>query len=207
MDSNLYLAFILASSGLIISPGPNVLLIVSSALQYGRPAGYYTLAGTSLGLMILLLASGVGVAALSTVHPQALTWLQAAGALYLAWLGVQSIRTAESLKSAAKQPELAGRHFFTRGLSVALTNPKIILFFSSFLPQFIDPASPRETQLLVLSITFLALAAFFDGVYATAAPWLAPLLMKPKVRTIQGYAVGLLFILIGAIMLKQVIGD
>lgn len=160
------LLFIAVSIGIIIIPGPNVLVIISTSLTSGRWQGLKTVAGTSSAMAIQLL-----VAALST------SWFieqLASGFFWLKWLGIAYLAylaATHFIKAMDKSPPQAPAPFasFKKGFWVSLTNPKTILFFSAFLPQFIDPAKPFLAQISLLSLIFLLLATILDSSYALLA--------------------------------------
>jgi len=165
VDPTLYLAFA-AAAVLIAVPGPNVACILSAATRHGARAGLLTVAGTSTGMLVQLVVAGAGVGLVASLAG-ALEWLRWAGAAYLIFLGVREWRRAGHVPDARMPP---GANLFGRGLLVAVANPKTLLFYAAFLPQFVDPAGPLPVgwQLGVLAGTFLALAAAIDGLYAIA---------------------------------------
>ena len=144
MNIELFTAFLLITIVLIIAPGPIVTLIISTGVLQGRRAALITVAGTTLGNALLLaaIASALGwVHAHADLLFNALRWT---GAAYLIWLGIQAWRHAG--EGDARLME-TGRARFVRGILVALSNPKTIVFFTAFLPQFIDPRLPAGPQL------------------------------------------------------------
>ena len=146
MNIELFTAFLLITIVLIITPGPIVTLIISTGVMQGRRAALTTAAGATLGNAVLLaaIASALGwVHAHADLLFEALRWT---GAAYLVWLGVQAWRHAG--EGDARLME-TGRARFARGILVALSNPKTIVFFTAFLPQFLDPRLPAGPQLTV----------------------------------------------------------
>lgn len=184
MDTLLYTSFILTSVLFILIPGPNVLVIVATSLQAGRKRGLQTVAGTSLAMAIQLLVAALATSGLLVVLNVGLQWLKWAGVAYLAWLGTRALlrcwRPAEvTLPSGVGSMQ--------RGFWVSLTNPKTILFFSAFLPQFISPEGHYLLQLGVLSLTFWCLGVCLDSGYAVLADklrWLLP--TRTSSRTVNG---------------------
>ena len=163
-----YLAFVAASAVLIAMPGPNVALIVGTSIRHGRAAGLATVIGTSAAMVVQLTATvfGLSVAILSAAHLFALLrWI---GVFYLLGLGLRALMgRPESPNVVAAPPEL-GRAV-RRGFAVSLTNPKTLLFYGAFLPQFVDRTGGLTGQLLLLSATFLVLAATLDAGWALVA--------------------------------------
>jgi homoserine/homoserine lactone efflux protein len=169
MPLDLYLAFVLASAVLILIPGPNVTLLVANSLAYGARRALATLAGTSSAIALQLLITVLGMTSLMLVLATWFEWLRWAGVLYLVYLGVQQWRAAPVALEDMGPQGVASRALFWRGFLVSATNPKTLLFYAAFFPQFVDPASPLLPQLLLMSTTFLGLATVLDGGYALLA--------------------------------------
>jgi homoserine/homoserine lactone efflux protein len=169
MPFDLYLAFVLASAVLILIPGPNVTLLVANSLAYGARRALATLAGTSSAIALQLLITVLGMTSLMLVLATWFEWLRWAGVLYLVYLGVQQWRAAPVALEDMGPQGVASRALFWRGFLVSATNPKTLLFYAAFFPQFVDPASPLLPQLLLMSTTFLGLATVLDGGYALLA--------------------------------------
>ncbi|HXJ02122.1 MAG TPA: LysE family translocator [Micropepsaceae bacterium] len=165
----LYLAFVLATIVVLLIPGPNVALIVSTSVVHGPRAGLMTVAGTSLAMLLQLALTVTGMAALLTISAEVFSVLRAVGVAYLLYLGIRTWRAAPVDLTTMPPPQPGAPAIFFRGLLVSLTNPKTLLFFGAFLPQFVSPASPLLPQLLILSASFLALAVMLDSSWALAA--------------------------------------
>jgi threonine/homoserine/homoserine lactone efflux protein len=177
MNPTLFAAFLLITAVLIAAPGPVVTLVISTGATQGRKAALTTVAGTTAGNAILLAAIAIGlnwVVAHAGLLFEALRWT---GAAYLVWLGVQvwrrAGRTGEDLKDT-------GRRRFLRGLIVALSNPKTIVFFTAFLPQFVDPALPAGPQLAAMCAASALMAAVMDSAWAVAAGLGRAFFVQPK---------------------------
>jgi threonine/homoserine/homoserine lactone efflux protein len=168
VELSTYISFLIISSVLIVVPGPNVLLIVTTALVKGRRRGVQTIAGTlvAISLQLLIAAKGtVWLAESLSEFFQVFKWI---GAGYLTYVGVSQLRAAINPDKLLAQ-EISSYGTFARGFFVGITNPKTILFFGAFLPQFTSANQPIEPQLLLLSVSFLVLALFFDSVYLLIA--------------------------------------
>jgi homoserine/homoserine lactone efflux protein len=166
MNWELFVAFLLITAVLVITPGPIVTLVIATGAREGMRAALTTVVGTTLGNALLLAAIAFG---LSWVVRNAATLfeiLRWIGAAYLIWLGIQAWRHAGET-GAASLPR--GHVHVWRGFAVALSNPKTIAFFTAFLPQFVDPALPVEPQLAVMCAISVVLAAFTDSGWAVAA--------------------------------------
>jgi homoserine/homoserine lactone efflux protein len=177
MNIELFTAYLLITVVLIIVPGPIVTLIISTGATRGVRAALTTVAGTTLGNALLLTAIAVG---LNWVHAHAdllFTTLRWTGAAYLIWLGVQTWRHA----GQGGEPVFeTGRRRFLRGVLVALSNPKTIVFFTAFLPQFIDPRLAAGPQLAAMCVTSVLIAGAFDCAWAVAASMGRAWFMKPS---------------------------
>ncbi len=154
-DPAVIAAFVLASLVLGITPGPDMAYFLSRTVAQSRAAGFAALGGISLGLAIHSLLVAVGLSVLLAASAVAFTVLKVAGAIYLAWLAIGAVRGGSSLsldRHAVAEP--LGR-VFLKGVLVNLLNPKIIVFFVTFLPQFVSPGDPAAAKKL------LFLGAFF----------------------------------------------
>ncbi len=174
MALDLYLAFVLASTVLILLPGPNVTLLVATSLAYGARRTLMTLAGTSSAIAAQLLVTVLGMTSLLLVLAAGFEWLRWAGVLYLLWLGVRQWRAAPVALEDVDPAAVSTGRLFWRGFVVSATNPKTLLFYAAFLPQFLDPARAPLPQLLLLGATFLTLATVLDGSYTLLAGRLRP---------------------------------
>jgi len=165
----LYLGFLAASALVLLIPGPNVALIVSASIAHGPRAGLLTVAGTSAAMLLQLAMTVAGMTALLTISADWFSALRWIGVAYLLYLGIRIWRTAPANLTRTPPPQPAAPAIFCRGLLVSLTNPKTLLFFSAFLPQFVSPVSPLLPQLLIVSASFLTLAMILDASWALAA--------------------------------------
>jgi homoserine/homoserine lactone efflux protein len=176
MDLDLYLAFLFATTVLILIPGPNVTLLVANSLAHGPRRALVTLAGTSFAIALQLLVVALGMSSLILLLARWFEWLRWAGVAYLIYLGVQQWRAPPLALDDLERPAVGSGTLFWQGVLVSATNPKTLLFYAAFFPQFVDPASPPGPQLALLCITFLVVATMLDGTYAILAgrlrPWL-----------------------------------
>ncbi|HMN71742.1 MAG TPA: LysE family translocator [Rhodoblastus sp.] len=168
MSIELYLAFVAAATALIVAPGPNVALVVANSLAHGVRYGLVTIAGASVGTAILLAVVVFGASALLAVLADWFSALRWIGVAYLLWLGLRAWRSAAT-DFAATAEKKSARNIFLRGFFVSLSNPKTLLFFGAFLPQFVTPGPDARAQLALLAATFLALAASLDSLWAIFA--------------------------------------
>src|SRR5271165_3160883 len=183
MNPTLFTAFLLITAVLIVVPGPIVTLVISTGATQGVRAALTTVVGTTVGNVLLLASIAIGldwVVAHSGLLFEALRWT---GAAYLVWLGVQAWRRAGR---AGEAIEDSGRLRFVRGVVVALSNPKTIVFFTVFLPQFVDPKLPAGPQLAAMCLASAMMAAVTDSAWAIAAGLGRAWLMKPQRAKLLG---------------------
>jgi threonine/homoserine/homoserine lactone efflux protein len=195
MAMDLYAAFIVATCLLMLIPGPNVALITANSVANGARFGLLTVVGTCAAMPLQLLLVGVGLAeALRAAGAwfQVLRWL---GVAYLVWLGVAAWRARpEPLEAAPAGPGSAAL-LVGRGFLVSLLNPKTILFYAAFFPQFVAEPDP-ERQIWILAATFLVIAAVIDTGWALLAARLRPML--PRYGRWPGRLSGAVLIAAGA---------
>ncbi len=169
MPLSSWLIFAGACVALAITPGPNWLLLASRTLAQGRRAGLLTLAGTQSGLAVHLTATAFGLAALIAAVPVAYDAIRVAGALYLAWLAVQTWREREAM-AAAEAPAIPAARLYRDGVLSSVLNPKIALFELALLPQFVDPSRGSVlAQTLILAVTQFVVVFPFDLACVLAA--------------------------------------
>jgi len=167
MDISVYLAFVAASIGLIVLPGPNVLVIISTGMAHGRVRALQTVAGTSTAMAIQLTLVALGTSWLVHGINGGLAILKWTGGTWLVLLALVHFR--RSFRSNDDDRRVATVAGFFTGFLTSLTNPKTMLFFSAFLPQFVVSAHNYAHQVILLSTTFLLLAVMIDGGYAIAS--------------------------------------
>lgn len=181
MSLEIWLAFTLASAVLLAIPGPTVMLVVSYALGRGRSSGWATVPGVALGDLTAMTVSLLGAGAVLAASATLFTALKVAGAIYLVWLGVRLWRASPSLPDTTEAP--AVRHgfagMFSNAFVVTVLNPKGIIFFVAFVPQFVDPTRPVIAQFAILEATFVTLAALNVIIWAYLAGELRTRFAKP----------------------------
>jgi threonine/homoserine/homoserine lactone efflux protein len=170
--------FLVASVILTITPGPAVLYIVTRSLAQGRRAGLASVAGVALGNLGNAMGASLGLAVLFSISAPAFWLVKYAGAAYLVYLGIKAWRGPVTLQRGPPLAERRPARIFRDGLLVALLNPKTALFFSAFLPQFIDARASAIGQSLTLSVVFILIALITDTAYALTASVVAPALSR-----------------------------
>lgn len=178
MSVEIWLAFALASAVLVAIPGPTVLLVVSYALGRGRDTAWATAPGVALGDFLAMTLSLLGAGAVLATSAVLFSALKMLGALYLIWLGVQLWRTGGPADVATALTASKGRMFRDAFVVTAL-NPKGIVFFIAFVPQFIDPAAPALAQFALMEATFVLLGFLNAVLWALLAGSLRTRLASP----------------------------
>jgi homoserine/homoserine lactone efflux protein len=191
MSPELYLAYLLACIVIVIVPGPTVTLIIANSLTYGTRAGLLNVAGTQIGIAAMIAIVAVGLASIIEAMGMWFDWVRLAGAAYLIWLGWKLLRSTGSLETAGNASPPRGG-FLLQGFLVAVSNPKTLVFFGAFIPQFLDPGRDYLTQILLMGATALAVAAVSDGVYAVLTGRAGTLLSRRRVRLISKLSGGFL---------------
>ena len=178
-DPAVLAAFVLASIVLGITPGPDMTFFLSKTIAQSRLAGFAALGGVSLGVTIHSVLVAAGLSVLLAASVTAFTILKVAGAAFLAWLAIDAIRHGSSLSLTPGERREPLRAVFVKGLFVNLLNPKIIIFFVTFLPQFVSPGDPHVARkLLFLGFTFMAVNLPVCGGFILAADRIAALLKR-----------------------------
>jgi threonine/homoserine/homoserine lactone efflux protein len=173
----LYFAFITATVILMVIPGPNVALIVANSVAHGTRFGLLTVAATSSAVVLHLALTVVGATAMLSFLAASFDWLRWAGVAYLLYLGISAWRAPVADLGQTRAQARSARLIFARGFLVGLTNPKTLLFYGAFFPQFITPGPTAADQLLLLAVTFLVVAIVCDSVWAILAGRLRALLV------------------------------
>lgn len=189
-----WLAFVAASAILVAIPGPTVLLVISHALGHGRRSAVATVAGVALGDLTAMTASMLGLGAVLAASAALFMVVKWIGAAYLIFLGVKLWRTpvAESFEAATIDP--SQHRMFWHAYAVATFNPKSIVFFVAFVPQFLDTARPLPGQMGILVATFVMLATVNALTYALTASAARRTIYKPAVRRMVNRTGGSLLI-------------
>jgi len=152
---------------LLLVPGPAVLYITSRSIGLGRAAGLVSAMGIAVGALVHVAAATLGLSALLVSSASAFTFVKYAGAAYLIYLGIRTLRSGDAAKLDPSREERSLRSIFAQGVLVNLLNPKTALFFLAFLPQFVDPARGHATlQIFELGVLFALMGWMSDSVWA-----------------------------------------
>ncbi|WP_322514211.1 LysE family translocator [Rhodopseudomonas palustris] len=169
MSLELYLTYVGACIVLALLPGPVVTLVIANGLRHGTRAALANIAGAQLGLGLVIALVAAGLTTLMATMGYWFDWLRLLGAAYLVWLGIGLIRNpVQGVATDAPPPPPRGG-FFLQGLVVLLANPKVLVFFGAFIPQFVDLQRDHVPQVALLGATFMAIVAVTDAVYALLA--------------------------------------
>jgi threonine/homoserine/homoserine lactone efflux protein len=172
MSLQAYLAFVAACIALALLPGPIVTLVIANGLRHGTRAALTNVLGAQAGLAIVIGVVAIGLTSLMATMGYWFDWVRFAGAAYLVWLGFKLIRSpVEGVSADALPPPPPPPRggFFLQGFLVLLSNPKVLVFFGAFIPQFMDMSKPHFPQVALLGATFMVTAVMTDMLYALLA--------------------------------------
>jgi threonine/homoserine/homoserine lactone efflux protein len=199
VELNTWLIYAAAAAGLSLTPGPNGLLALTHGALHGVRKTLFTIAGGALGFTSVIAVSLFGIGALLAASSELLVVLKWVGGAYLVWLGIGVWRSpAMGATQGPDQRVITRVNVFRQGLLASITNPKGILFFVAFLPQFLSEDIPLLTQFLVMAITFVGIEIVTETVIALGAAKIQPLLARFGKRFNRVF--GGMFILIGVLL-------
>jgi threonine/homoserine/homoserine lactone efflux protein len=206
MTLSTYLVYVAAVALLILTPGPTMLMCITTAMNRGPRRAMTSVAGSVSAVLCVMLLSALGLGALLAASETAFTAAKVAGAAYLIWLGIKTFRSEAVVLSSHDDTASDGAaprspSFFLRGFLVGASNPKAVLFFAAFFPQFLNPAAPFAPQFAILALTFMAFEFSVLTLCALSVSRMAPLLRSSRpVRWINRICGGL-FTLMGGLLL------
>ncbi len=186
-----YLAYVLTCFLIAVVPGPTVTMIVANSLAHGTRAGLLNVAGTQAGLAVMMGVLIVGLSSVIAAMGELFDWLRIAGAIYLVWLGWKLIRSPDIDLRTEQQAAPRGG-FFLQGFFVLMANPKALLWFGAFIPQFVDPNGHYVAQIVLLGVTAMAVATVSDGAYAFLTGRAGKLLSRTRIRLVSRLGGGFL---------------
>ncbi len=189
-----FIPFLALSTLLIVIPGPDTTVVTKNALLGGRRSGVSSAAGVAIGLLIWTVAAAFGLAALLRASSIAFDAVKIVGALYLVWIGVQLLRARETVGTSPRSGAGAGRKALRQGLLSDLGNPKIAVFFTSFLPQFVHGQGSTFMSLLVLGGVFAAMTLAWLVLYGVVVGHAAAVIQRPAVRKTLDRVTGVVLI-------------
>jgi len=189
-----WLAFVAASAILLAIPGPTVLLVISYALGRGRRPAAAIVAGVALGDFTAMTASMLGLGAILATSAALFTVLRWAGGAYLVYLGIKLWRAPVQMTDVNDPPKVNPLRMFVHSYAVTALNPKSIIFFVAFVPQFLDATRPFLPQVAILEATFVILATLNTAMFAVIAAVARQKLREPRVQRAVNRAGGSLLI-------------
>lgn len=198
MDLQTWLLYTLAAVGLSLTPGPNGLLALTHGALYGTRKTIFTILGGSVGFTAVIGLSMFGIGALLAANVGLLVVLKWLGGAYLVFLGIQVWRSPSLAGSRTEVKSASGGKLFQAGLLSAISNPKGILFFVAFLPQFIEPTGSILIQFLIMAATFVVIEFFYELLVASLADKIQPWLRRVGKNFNRVF--GSVFIAIGALL-------
>lgn len=195
-------AFIAAVLVIAITPGPDMAFFVGRAVSQGRAAGLAAVAGATTGILVHTTLVALGLSALIAAAPTAYLVVKIAGALYLAWLAIQTLRQGSTL-AVERSSEASLAATWASGVAINLLNPKIVLFFLTFLPQFVSPSDPHPARsLLTLGLLFIFIASFVTVPMVLAADrFAATLRARPSIARAIDWMLASVFLAFAATIL------
>lgn len=194
INPELFLAFCLASAALILMPGPVVMLVVATSLRHGTRTGLQAVAGASAGNAVLITCGAVGVTTILALLQDLSYVVRYLGAAYLIYLGLREWMARDAGVAAEGEAPPRAASVMGQAFLIGVTNPKAILFYLAFFPQFLDPALPAAPQLTAMALAFIALAIAFDGGYALLAGRVRRAMVDPMLARLRRRITGTLLI-------------
>jgi len=188
-----YLAFAALCFGLVLTPGPNMIYLVSRSLAQGWRAGAVSLAGIVVGFLAYMLAAALGLTAIALAVPFIYEAIKIVGALYLLWLAWQSVKPGGSTLFVTRRLEPAkARELLTTGFVTSLLNPKVALFYASLFPQFVDPERGQVLlQYITFGVTQIVISSTVNFLFILFAGSIAAFFMRnPLWNALQRYLMG-----------------
>jgi RhtB (resistance to homoserine/threonine) family protein len=197
-----FLPFLAISVLLIVMPGPDTAVVTKNALMGGRRSGIHCACGVALGLTVWSIAAALGIAALLQASAVAFLVLKIAGAIYLVWIGIQMLRARDPSAAAIATGHGVASHArgakaLRQGLLSDLSNPKIAVFFTSFLPQFVHGDGPVFAALLLLGLVFALITLVWLAAYGAAVGHASGVLRRPAGRRTLDRVTGVVLIAFG----------
>ncbi|MDE1995576.1 MAG: LysE family translocator [Rhizobiaceae bacterium] len=187
------IAFALIAFGMVVTPGPNMIYLVSRSISQGPVAGLISLGGVACGFIFYMFSAALGITAFVLAVPFAYDALRLGGALYLAWLAWNALKPGGRAAFQVRELSKDGpRRLFAMGLVTSLLNPKITVLYLSLLPQFIDPtAGSVFTQSIILGLTHIAVSLTFNAIFALTAGSIAQFFSeRPAFMLMQRWLMG-----------------
>ncbi|HSH90196.1 MAG TPA: LysE family translocator [Ramlibacter sp.] len=195
-----YLLYLAAVVLLIVTPGPTMLMCMTNSVNHGPRRAMTSVAGAVTAVLCVMLLSAMGLGALLAASETAFTIAKVVGAAYLVWLGIKTFRS-HAVLDVETQAAIPRRSFYLQGLLVGASNPKAVLFFAAFFPQFLNPDSPIAPQFAILALTFMVFEFTVLTLCALGVARLMPMLKSSGPVKWINRVCGGLFTLMGGLLL------
>ena len=202
MTLSTWLLYVAAVLLLTVTPGPSVLMCISTSVQHGPRRAMISSLGSTSAIACIMLLSMLGLGTVLAASETVFSTLKWLGAGYLAYLGISLLLSKTSsieVPEASKQ-DVSARALFGRGVLVGASNPKALLFFGALFPQFIDSSAPQAAQFATLAVTFIFFELFWLSVYAITAARARNWLQKPHRATLFNRVIGAVFLLAAGLL-------
>lgn len=204
VDPARYGAFLGVMAVMAVTPGPANLFAIATGAQKGKAAALVGVAGMNTATLVWFAAAGLGLGALILAFPDLFHLLAYAGAAYIAWLGVKSLRGAFAKEAEPGHGTFKqGKSAYLDGFTVQIANPKAVLFFTAVLPPFLDPARPLPAQLAAFACATLTLDILAMSAYGLGGAALAAKMTEPRFARGFAVAVGLLLLTAAVLMARK----
>ena len=202
MTLSVWLFYVAAVLVLTVTPGPSVLMCISTSVQHGPRHAIIASLGSTLAIACIMLLSMLGLGTVLAASETLFTTLKWLGAAYLAYLGVTSLLSKVSNITVPEesQPQISARALFGRGILVGASNPKALLFFGALFPQFIESSAPQAIQFLILGLTFIFFELFWLSIYALTAAKARHWLQQPRRATLFNRITGAVFLVAAGLL-------
>ncbi len=193
-DPTLILTYVAACFVFSIVPGPSVTVVLANSLARGTAAGFWSILGTELAMLSMVLVVACGLEAVMAVVGGAFVWIKLAGALYLIWIGWRMFLSSGDLATARAAKQRSPYRYVLQAALVNWSNPKTLLFLGAFLPQFVNLAQPAFPQIMVLGLMLMTVATATDAFYAVLAGRARHALSAARLRLMNRVAGSILMI-------------
>ncbi len=209
MTLSTYLLYVAAVALLIVTPGPTMLMCMTNSINHGTRRAMTSVGGAVTAVLCVMALSAMGLGALLATSETAFTTAKVVGAAYLIWLGIKTFRSDAVLApgsgtAAASNRSSSNRSFYLQGFLVGASNPKAVLFFAAFFPQFLNPAAPIVPQFALLALTFVAFEFTVLTMCALGVARLMPLLKSSgPVRWVNRICGGLFTVMGGLLLITR----
>ena len=202
MTLSTWLLYVAAVLVLTVTPGPSVLMCISTSVQHGPRRAMIASLGSTSAIACIMLLSMLGLGAVLAASETLFSTLKWLGAGYLAYLGTTSLlsKTSSIAVPDASMPQVSAHALFGRGILVGASNPKALLFFGALFPQFIEPSAPQAAQFVILGVTFIFFELLWLSIYASTAARARHWLQKPRRATLFNRVTGAVFLLAAGLL-------